>query len=86
MAFCNFSSEWVQSNTTTIDNVFFNEFLPNAPDNCVKVYLLGLYKCNNPLALDNNLESFARVLNLSTEDIISCFLPLEIKVSLNLDN
>lgn len=74
MAFCNFSSEWVQSNTTTIDNVFFNEFLPNAPDNCVKVYLLGLYKCNNPLALDNNLESFARALNLSTEDIISCFL------------
>lgn len=74
MAFCNFSSEWTQSNTTTIDNVFFNEFLPNAPDNCVKVYLLGLYKCNNPLSLDNNIESFARLLNLSEEDIVSCFL------------
>lgn len=74
MAFCNFSSEWTQSNTTTIDNVFFSEFLPNAPENCVKVYLLGLYKCNNPLALDNNIESFSRILNLSEEDIVSCFL------------
>lgn len=74
MAFCNFSSEWTQSNTTTIDNVFFSEFLPNAPENCVKVYLLGLYKCNNALALDNNIESFSRILNLSEEDIVSCFL------------
>lgn len=74
MAFCNFSSEWVQSNSINIDNAFFNEFMPNAPENCVKVYLLGLYKCNNPLSLDNNIESFCRILNMSSEDIISCFL------------
>lgn len=73
MAFCNFSGDKISENSIIIDNAFFTEFLPIANESCVKVYLLGLYKCNTPTAQDNNLESFARILNMSEEDIISCF-------------
>ena len=73
MAFCSFSSESIINNNTSISNTFINEFLPIAPEHCVKVYLFGLYNCNNVNSLDNNLQSFARILNFSEEDIISCF-------------
>ena len=42
MAFCEFSSEVVSSNAITVDNIFITEFLPSAPEKCVKVYLYGL--------------------------------------------
>lgn len=73
MAFCNFSGDKISENSIILDNAFFTEFLPIAPESCIKVYLLGLYKCNNPLSQDNNLESFARILDMSEEDVISCF-------------
>ena len=73
MGFCSFSSETIIENKTTIDNIFINEFLPYAPDFCVKVYLYGLYKCSNN-ASDNDIESFARVLKCSEEDIEQAFL------------
>ncbi len=53
--------------------MFFTEFLPIASESCVRVYLLGLYKCNTPLSQDNNLESFARILNMTEDDVMSCF-------------
>ena len=74
MTFCKFSTEYTSNSFVQIENSFLSEFMPNAPENCVKVYLFGLYKCNNPLALDNNIESFSQILNLSQEDIVSCFL------------
>lgn len=74
MAFCKFSSEYVISNQTSVDNFFINEFLPFAPDNCVKVYIYGLYKCNNPNSFDNTIESFAETLHLTTQDIEDAFL------------
>ncbi len=74
MGFCQFSSESVISNTTNVDNTFINEFLPYANDTCVKVYLYGLYKCNNANSYDNTLESFSTILGISEEDIYSAFL------------
>ncbi len=74
MAFCQFSSESVISNTTDVDNVFINEFLPYANDTCVKVYLYGLYKCHTPNTYDNTLDAFANILGLDTEDVYSAFL------------
>lgn len=74
MAFCQFSSESVISNTTNVDNAFINEFLPYANDTCVKVYLYGLYKCNTPNMYDNTLDSFATILGMDKEDVYSAFL------------
>ena len=74
MAFCKFSSEYVISKETPVDNLFINEFLPYAPAECVKVYLYGLYKCTNSSSYDNTIEIFAKVLNLTEEEVEDAFL------------
>ena len=71
MAFCEFSSEIISNTTTQIDNLFLSDFLPNANGDYVKVYLYGLYKCQS--GKDNDLDSFAKVLEMDKEDIISIF-------------
>ena len=72
MSFCKFANEFITEKYTTIDNAFINEFMPNAPSDAVKVYLYGLYKCNN--GADNSIEDFSVTLNLTCDDIISSFL------------
>lgn len=73
MAFCRFSSSYIIEDKTIIDNVFINDHLPYAPDLCIKVYLMGLSKCSNSLAGDNNIENFAKVLNVTTEEVEQAF-------------
>ncbi len=73
MSFCRFSTGYNMDDKTLVDNTFINEYLPKAPDMCVKVYLLGLSKCSCPDEGDNSLEYFARVLKICEEDVLSCF-------------
>lgn len=73
MSFCKFSPGYVANNKTIIDNVFINEYLPKAPDLCVKAYLLGLSKCYSADATENSLEFFATTLKVCEEDVISLF-------------
>lgn len=73
MAFCKFSSANNQDFSTNIDNKFFSDYLPFAPDICVKVYLYGLYKCSN-YDENDSIEEFAKTLNLTLEDVENCFL------------
>lgn len=74
MPFCKFSSGYIIQDKTIVDNIFINDYLPYAPDRCVKVYLMGLSKCNNSTAQDNNIENFANVLNMTVEDVEQCFI------------
>lgn len=74
MPFCKFSSGYIIQDKTVVDNIFINDYLPYAPDYCVKVYLMGLSKCNNASATDNNIENFANVLNMTIEDVEQCFV------------
>lgn len=67
MSFCKFSTQMIASDKTTVDNLFLSEFMPYAPENFVKVYLYGLFKCNNADSFDNELESFSRILSLSED-------------------
>ena len=71
MAFCEFSTEVVSKNFITLDNLFISDFLPTASENCVKVYLYGLYLCST--SRDNNIDSFSKVMNMSAEDIVSIY-------------
>ena len=73
MALCAFSSDLTMDNFTVIDNLFFSEFLPQAPENALRVYLYGRFLCTNPHEDDNTIESMATVLALSEDEIISCF-------------
>lgn len=73
MCLCKYSSSYIINDKTVVDNIFINNFLPDAPDLCVKVYLMGLSKCANSIAPDNNIENFANVLNVSEQDIVDAF-------------
>jgi len=73
MAFCKFGSEFIANNKTEIDNIFINDYLPSAPEMCVKVYLYGLYLCSNGETIDNTLSSFAKHLNMSEDDVETSF-------------
>lgn len=75
MSFCKPSSELILKNETTVENAFIVDFLPNLNPTACKVYLYGLYLCQN--GIDNTLESFERIFNLSEEDVISIFKSLE---------
>jgi len=73
MSFCKFSPSYVADNKIVVDNIFINEFLPSAPDLCVKAYLMGLSKCNNSEDNENTLAYFAEKLKVCEDDIISLF-------------
>ena len=73
MSFCKFSPSYQTSNKTIVDNTFINEFLPKAPDMCVKIFLLGLSKCSSPDDNENSLSYFAETLKICEDDVISLF-------------
>lgn len=73
MAFCKYSIDMLANNSTAVDNIFINNYLPYADSNFVKVYLYGLYKCQDSNSRDNTIENFANELNLSQEDIEKSF-------------
>ena len=70
MAFCKYSSSLINSETISIDAKFLNDYLAIAPDECLKVYLFGLLKCQNSAGRDNSIDNFVNVLNLSKEDVM----------------
>ncbi len=71
---CRFSNRYVIENKTSIDNLFILDYLPYAPDLCVKVYILGLANCYNAGGADNDHDKMAKILNVAPEDIVSAFL------------
>lgn len=73
MALCKFTNDYLSNKTVELENTFLKDFLPSAPPICVKVYLFGLYVCQTPDSYDNNIESFAKKLNLSEEEVVSAF-------------
>ena len=73
MCLCKYSSSYIINDKTVVDNIFINNFLPDAPELCVKVYLMGLSKCANSVAPDNNLANFANVLNVTEDDVTNAF-------------
>ncbi|MBR1890587.1 MAG: DnaD domain protein [Clostridia bacterium] len=73
MAFCKYSIDMLANNTTSVDNIFINNYLPYAKAEDVKVYLYGLYKCQDSNAKDNTLENFANEINMTQEDVEKSF-------------
>lgn len=73
MPFCKYSTTLVNSQFVSIDARFLNDYLPFAPENCLKVYFFGLLKCQNSAGYDNNIENFENVLGLTKKQIIDCF-------------
>lgn len=73
MSFCTFSKENSKLGKTFIDNQFVVNFLPDAPADAVKVYLYGLYLCQNSENLTSDVSVFAESLGMDTTTVIDCF-------------
>lgn len=72
MGFCQYSTSKKVKNFTEINNIFFIDYMYDAPDNYTKIYLYGLYLCQNE-DKNNSLEQFTKYFNLSKEDIFGAF-------------
>lgn len=73
MALCSRSSNAIMDSYTVLDNVFLNEFLPQATGDDVKVYLYGYALCNNPNIEDNSIDTISKVLSLTEDQILKSF-------------
>ena len=77
MAFVSFSPQLALENSTSIPNIFLEEFLPVLRGDAVKVYLFGLHLCGQATRFDNTIHHFSSILGLPAEDIVSLFMHLE---------
>lgn len=75
MSFCTFSKEYLSSGKTIVDNSFIVNYLPELDSNALKVYLYGLYLCQNPL--DITLKSFCDMIKMDEKTVIDLFTYLE---------
>jgi len=69
---CSFSKEFSASSFTAVENLFIREYLPVSSGESVKVYLYGLFLCQNPNR-DEGAEEIANALQLTVEQVIDCF-------------
>ena len=72
MAFCKYSTEFIASSKTELDNIFINDYLPFAKPQDVVVYVYGLYICNSN-SFDNSFENVAKTLNMTEEELVKSF-------------
>ena len=72
MSFCKYSTEFIASSKTEIDNIFINDYLPFAQPAFSQVYIYGLYLCSSN-SFDNSLENMAKTLNMSEDDVLGAF-------------
>ena len=69
---CSFSKEFFSSAFTGVENAFISEYLPISSGDAVKVYLYGLFLCQNP-NMDQSAKEMAEKLAMTEEKIIDCF-------------
>ncbi len=72
MSFCSFSKENTRSGKTFLDNQFILNYLPDAPESTVKVYLYGLYLCQNS-DVASDVTAFSELLSMEQNEVIDCF-------------
>lgn len=73
MALVSFSRGYMAEGFTTISNIFMEEHLPYANGDCVRVYLYGLYLCQNATSADNTIEAMSAKLGIHHTNIKDAF-------------
>lgn len=72
MAFCEKEKLLVYEGYSVIDNKFFFNYLPDAPEKYVAVYLLG-YALSDSEGSDNSIEAIAQKLDISPEYVTEAY-------------
>ena len=70
MPFSSLSRDALINNSTIIDNMFITDFMPNADEIAVKVYLYGLVQCADKIAKNNSLDSACLALGVERKQIV----------------
>lgn len=73
MAFCIKEKQLIDGGITCIDNKFILNYVPDAPDKCLAVYLLGLALAESDGA-DNACDTIAKKLDISAEEVFAAYL------------
>ena len=76
MAFISVADELTKKGSTIIENKFITKYLPVLEPRALKVYLFALYACQNGLN-SYTPQDFATKLEMSEDDVLSCFEYLE---------
>lgn len=74
MSLCSYSSDSHSGSFLVIESAFINDYLPQAPDSCIKVYLYGLHLCSSPSSSLNSIENMMHTLSMTAGDIKDAFL------------
>lgn len=69
---CSYSKEFSATAYTNVENVFIYEYLPVSSGDAVRVYLYGLFLCQNK-DFDQSLTEIAKNLKMSEEEVVDCF-------------
>ena len=72
MAFCCKDKQLVSESFTVLENKFILNYMPEAPEGVVRVYLLGLALCDQPDGV-NNVEHIAKKLGLTESDVVAAY-------------
>lgn len=72
MGFCSYSKEFSAFSYTNVENQFITKYMALADGDAVKVYLYGLYLCQN-VQEEFTLTEAARDLNMSEKQIMDLF-------------
>lgn len=72
MGFCTYSDAFSAASYTNVENQFINKYMPAADGDAVKVYLFGLYLCQNVQG-EYSLEEAAHTLGMPPERVVSLF-------------
>ena len=70
MAFCTLHKDDIMLDSTPIENLFIQEFLPSAPGDYIKVYLYGLMQAHYPECAEISTERFAKSLGMEEPAVL----------------
>lgn len=74
MGFCEFSNEKIIKNNIELSNFFITDYMQNASELQLKLYLYGLYLCQNPNIPENGITAFCDKFSLNDKnDVLAIF-------------
>lgn len=73
MSLCRLSEEVVEKGSIIVDSMFITDFMPEADEIQLKVYLFGLYQCLNPVFADNTVAHFCNALSVDRKQLTDAF-------------
>lgn len=72
MSFCSFSKETITNSSTVLDNRFISTYLPEANGDAIKIYIYGLFVCQESDS-DISFDKFCNDVKLDKDIVSDCF-------------